>query len=577
MTDLMPLVQEYGQLCRLAHMTPAQRGQRFNGLITQTLQAWGIPAIESVRSAGEIDVAFGVDGARFVLEAKWEQNKANTGHLAKLQKRLKQRLSGTYGVFLSMAGYSAEALRDLTQGERLEILLLDRHHFEAMLSGLVSPIELLDKVCDHAAYAGRAYTTLTDILPSQGASGSIAACHDQLTRPDGTVYFARGHGVGKRAEGRIEVVGGGLTGTVKLHLAADEPGAVVARCHTTSPNHDYQVSLGATLADQGTPSHDNSRWADSERLSAATGAVAAVRDPDAAACSVADDGNHHPFEQSGPGTCACLACRNDRRTSDAYLVDAALSHGFQTLAVSTSVPFVYTIGLWHSYRQPEIAMFGLEPTHMNTMIRDYVRRGVNTAWPRTEQHIGGILDGHVVQVRAIHPSWNDALFGTLYRFYRGIIPAVHQLVWPDKNGLWQWEAGASAQCSSDQPSAWLSVDQHPQGGWQLVGKLDPGFPLSISPNHKVLTTRSIKNGLLAASMVLIEGGDIDVLDSRGYKADDFEVAYIGELTQLNPTLMLLDCERNSHKATLAGRRWSYRPASQPDRRSSKRIWDALTR
>jgi hypothetical protein len=162
--QLRQLIGEYGTLRRLEGHTPQSRGQRFNGLIAEMLRCWGIDAIASDRSAGEIDVLFAADGVRYILEAKWEASKADTGEVAKLQKRVRQRLAGTYGVFLSISGYSAEALADVKDGERLEVLLLDGGHWEAMLGGLISPAELLGLVRDQAAFRGRAYTPVTDLF-----------------------------------------------------------------------------------------------------------------------------------------------------------------------------------------------------------------------------------------------------------------------------------------------------------------------------------------------------------------------------------------------------------------------------
>lgn len=161
---LRQLISEYGALRRLDGHTPQSRGQRFNGLIAETLKSWGINAIASDRSAGEIDVLFAIDGVHYVLEAKWEASKADTGEIAKLQKRVRQRLVGTYGVFLSMSGYSAEALADVKDSERLEVLLLDDGHWEAMLGGLIPPAELMALVRDQAAFRGQAYTPVTDLF-----------------------------------------------------------------------------------------------------------------------------------------------------------------------------------------------------------------------------------------------------------------------------------------------------------------------------------------------------------------------------------------------------------------------------
>lgn len=131
------LIKEYGQLRELQGHTPQSRGQRFNEVVASLLRCWDIQAEPNVQTTGEVDVVFAVDGVRFVLEAKWKKKKADTGDLAKLQKRVRQRIAGTYGVFLSMSGYSANALAEVTQGERLEVLLLSATHWEAMLSGLV--------------------------------------------------------------------------------------------------------------------------------------------------------------------------------------------------------------------------------------------------------------------------------------------------------------------------------------------------------------------------------------------------------------------------------------------------------
>lgn len=158
------LISEYGQLRQMRGHTPQSRGQRFNSMIAELLQCWGIKARANVRAFGEIDVTFAIDGIRFVVEAKWEKTKADTGRIAKLQKRVRQRLSGTYGVFLSMSGYSAEALADVAHGDRLEVLLLDADHWEAMLGGLVPPKELLNLVHDHASFYGEPYTPLAQLF-----------------------------------------------------------------------------------------------------------------------------------------------------------------------------------------------------------------------------------------------------------------------------------------------------------------------------------------------------------------------------------------------------------------------------
>lgn len=163
--ELRKLIDEYSRMRRLEGITPQQRGQRFNEFIAELLRCWGLERVEAnVRSVGEIDVTFSVDGTRFILEAKWEHSPIDFGPIAKLSRRITQRLAGTRGVFLSMSGYTADAVSDMPQGQQPDMLLLDRTHLEAMLSGLLSPPDLFTELVDRASYRGEVQVPLTELL-----------------------------------------------------------------------------------------------------------------------------------------------------------------------------------------------------------------------------------------------------------------------------------------------------------------------------------------------------------------------------------------------------------------------------
>lgn len=162
---LRQLIQDYGRLTRLEEMSPQARGQSLNGLLADVLRCWGISANANQLSRGEIDVQFGLSsGHRFILEAKWQQGRVDTGVISKLQKRVRQRLAGTMGIMASMSGFTAQAIADVKDGERLEILLLDATHIEAMLSGFVPPGELLNRLLDRASFRGDCFTPLHELM-----------------------------------------------------------------------------------------------------------------------------------------------------------------------------------------------------------------------------------------------------------------------------------------------------------------------------------------------------------------------------------------------------------------------------
>ncbi len=165
---LTALMEEYEQLDKLSGtcQTPQARGQRFNGMIAEMLQCWGIDAEASTSTlgVGELDVTFASDGQRYLVEAKWETAKTDITPILKLRGRLKQRLRGTVGILFSMAGYTPEVISGIDKGEQLDMLLFGREHFEAMLSGLVPPQELLELALSRAAFAGKPDSTVLELL-----------------------------------------------------------------------------------------------------------------------------------------------------------------------------------------------------------------------------------------------------------------------------------------------------------------------------------------------------------------------------------------------------------------------------
>ena len=116
---LQDLAAQYARLNKRTGMTPQERGRLFNGLLAEMFQAWGHKARADLNKNGNIDVAVSIGRQRFVLEAKWEADKTSIGPISKLQKRVRQHLrAGTIGLFVSMSGYTPDALHDIKDGER---------------------------------------------------------------------------------------------------------------------------------------------------------------------------------------------------------------------------------------------------------------------------------------------------------------------------------------------------------------------------------------------------------------------------------------------------------------------------
>lgn len=243
------------------------------------------------------------------------------------------------------------------------------------------------------------------------------------------------------------------------------------------------------------------------------------------------------------------------------------------LWVSGGMDFAYTVGLWHTFRWPEAVMFGLDGQGMQHWLNAYVDYAREQGWPGENEPFHGVIDGFATQLRPVHGSWRDALFGTTYRFYRGTSVPVQQLVWPDRNGLWPWEEGATASSRNRQAFSWLPVHEHPAGGWRLVGELEPGFPFRVGPDSWALTTRAVAAGTRPIAQVVRDECGYDVLDERGYRADDLCLAFLGELVQRHPHLAGFADLADGQVAVLdTDQAWSLSPLSGRDRRNSKRSW-----
>ena len=128
--------------------------------------------------------------------------------------------------------------------------------------------------------------------------------------------------------------------------------------------------------------------------------------------------------------------------------------------------WAFSVGLWHSYRAPEVSLFGLLLPDMQQrvnragrLIRDNKPFGIDI-------EIDGILDAQPVVAKRVHPGWSPTLFGFAVGFYRGAVPPFVQLVWPDSHGLFPWQPGCGLRCRTVQPQLWLAPELHPDGPWQ---------------------------------------------------------------------------------------------------------------
>ncbi|MET0133523.1 MAG: DUF4262 domain-containing protein, partial [Kibdelosporangium sp.] len=156
---------------------------------------------------------------------------------------------------------------------------------------------------------------------------------------------------------------------------------------------------------------------------------------------------------------------------DTDLAANVTKHGWAVMAIpadESSAGWAFTVGLWHTYRAPELAIFGLDSTVardcLNT-IGDQVQAG---RVPAAGDELADVLtNGYVVALRPVDEGWRKAFLGASVGYYRATGPPVPylQVLWPDRAGKYPGDNDFAVQLAETQPQLWLPHDAHPPGPW----------------------------------------------------------------------------------------------------------------
>lgn len=109
----------------------------------------------------EIDGSFLFASRVFLLEAKWLAEPIPASALYGFKSKVDGKLVGTLGVFLSMSGYSDDAVDALVKGKELNLILFDVQDFEFSLSTPGGFTIALHKKLRAASEEGAVYLPIT--------------------------------------------------------------------------------------------------------------------------------------------------------------------------------------------------------------------------------------------------------------------------------------------------------------------------------------------------------------------------------------------------------------------------------
>lgn len=113
--------------------------------------------------------------------------------------------------------------------------------------------------------------------------------------------------------------------------------------------------------------------------------------------------------------------------------------------------FVYSIGLWQSFRHAEIVVVGL-----NMDVAFWIVNEIGS-WARAGQTVRaddireGLLEGYSCTFRTVEKQYYRDYFGYGLWFYRCDSFPVLQCIWPDKQRRWPWDCDFNPQWKPKQP------------------------------------------------------------------------------------------------------------------------------
>ena len=178
--------------------------------------------------------------------------------------------------------------------------------------------------------------------------------------------------------------------------------------------------------------------------------------------------------------------------SDQYsnkLTDDIVKYGFGVIMVPQTnyLPsFAYTVGLWKSYKHPELISLGLPIDILHTMLNTVVFEVIKKKLIEIGRNYHDILEKYPVQFLTVDKRNIPDYFGQAISYYQTVDFPALQLIWPDDKGIFPYESDFREDklCPVFTTSAWLENQQpivevihDKEGHWFFLPSGEPDWKL----------------------------------------------------------------------------------------------------
>nr|WP_234048430.1 DUF4262 domain-containing protein [Streptomyces liliifuscus] len=158
--------------------------------------------------------------------------------------------------------------------------------------------------------------------------------------------------------------------------------------------------------------------------------------------------------------CRCVIChdygdRDEADRMDLWTVEQVREHGWSVVMVPADEEgpgFAYTIGLWHTHKVPEPAMFGLDIRVMQVLLNTLGRRAAAGAVLESDQEHRDVVEELPVVLKESDLRWYREFFGNAIAFYRR--PPSRSSSWcgPTRRDASLGNLGSTSTIGSPSPS-----------------------------------------------------------------------------------------------------------------------------
>ena len=126
-------------------------------------------------------------------------------------------------------------------------------------------------------------------------------------------------------------------------------------------------------------------------------------------------------------------------------------HIVSVLEEVTAPGYSFSIGLSHSFRHPEVLVFGLSPEVAQELINLVADEVSNGREFKKGCESDDLLRGYPVRFTPVSSDYHAQYLGNARWAYEGRPFEVVQLVYPDKQGRWPWDISTRDGFRDNQP------------------------------------------------------------------------------------------------------------------------------